>query len=102
MKPQYILPWLGLLLCVPALLNAQDYLRIDFGVKVNLGASQLVLHEINGAFFDSVAATNAKIVFTGDKDLVFFPKIRPSPRWNFGLIHLTKSPWSVECSSRRP
>ncbi len=77
MKPPYILPWLGLLLCVPTLHNAQDYLRIDFGVKVNLCASQLVLHEINGAFFDSVAATNAKIVFTGDKVLVFFSKNTP-------------------------
>jgi hypothetical protein len=77
MKPQYILTWLGLLLCAPTLLNAQDFMLVEFGVKVNLGASHLVLHETSAAFFDSVAATNATIVFTGDEDLVFFSKNAP-------------------------
>jgi hypothetical protein len=71
MKPQYILPWLGLLLCVPTLLNGQAFLRHEPGVKINLGASQLVLHETDVAFFDTVYADNARIVFTGDEDLVF-------------------------------
>lgn len=77
MKIKYILTWLGLLLCTPTLLNAQDFMLIEFGVKVNLGTSHLVLHETSAAFFDSVAATNATIVFTGNEDLVFFSKNAP-------------------------
>jgi len=77
MKFQYILTWLGLLLCAPTILNAQDFLRVEAGVKMNLGSSQLVLHETSVAFFDSVTATNARIVFTGDQDLVFFSNNTP-------------------------